>query len=101
VLEEIRDDGFYVGSQDLDPGIIGIAAPVLDHRGAVAGAIAVSAPVSRMTESDIPAFIRLILDACRKTSCQLGYVDPPVGPASRPQANSHSSQLTASKRGAR
>jgi DNA-binding IclR family transcriptional regulator len=79
VLYSIRANGFYIGTQDLDPGIIGIASPVLDHRGTVAGAIAVSAPASRMTESDIPGLVGLIVDACRKTSCQMGYVGPPVG----------------------
>jgi DNA-binding IclR family transcriptional regulator len=80
LLAGIRADGYYVGPPDLDPGITGIAGPVLDHRGAVAGALAVSAPVSRMTDAVIPALVRVIRDACRKTSCQLGYPAPPVGP---------------------
>jgi IclR family transcriptional regulator, KDG regulon repressor len=76
LLDKVREAGYYSGSQDLDPGIGGIAAPIFDHECNLVGAMAVSAPISRLMESDLPRLISLVLDACRQTSEQLGHSSP-------------------------
>jgi DNA-binding IclR family transcriptional regulator len=77
VLDRIRADGFHIGTQDLDLGSNGIAGPVFDHHGAIAGAIGLSAPVTRLTESRLPDYVQQVLEACQNTSQQLGYAGSP------------------------
>jgi DNA-binding IclR family transcriptional regulator len=73
-LEQIRRDGYYVGTHDLDEHALGVAAPIFDHESRVCGAVSVSAPTIRMSE---PAEIRWLtertLDATASISRQLGY----------------------------
>ena len=77
MLDRIRAEGFYIGTQDLDLGSAGIAGPVFDHHGAIAGAIGLSAPVTRLTESSFPEYVQQVLEACHRTSQQLGYGGSP------------------------
>jgi DNA-binding IclR family transcriptional regulator len=73
-LEQIRRDGYYVGTHDLDEHALGVAAPIFDHENCICGAISVSAPAIRMSE---PAEIRWLtertLEATQVVSRQLGY----------------------------
>jgi DNA-binding IclR family transcriptional regulator len=73
-LEQIRHDGYYVGTHDLDEHALGVAAPIFDHENRVCGAVSVSAPTIRMSE---PAEIRWLTERTREAtesiSRQLGY----------------------------
>lgn len=76
-LAQIRRDGYYIGTHDLDEHALGVAAPVFDHESHISGAVSVSAPTIRMSE---PAEIRLLteqtLEATKQISRQLGYRSP-------------------------
>jgi IclR family transcriptional regulator, KDG regulon repressor len=76
VLAEIKRTGYHVGIRDLDDEALGIAAPIFDHDGHVAGAISVSAPVSRTSEQEIGRFISLVRGAADEISRQLGHHIP-------------------------
>ncbi len=73
VLSEIKRTGYHVGIRDLDDEALGIAAPIFDHDGHVAGAISVSAPVSRTSEPEIGRFINLVRNTANAISHQLGH----------------------------
>jgi DNA-binding IclR family transcriptional regulator len=73
-LGQIRRDGYYVGTHDLDEHALGVAAPVFDHEGNVRGAVSVSAPTIRMSEpSEIRWLTEQTLEITRLISRQLGY----------------------------
>jgi DNA-binding IclR family transcriptional regulator len=78
VLSEIKRTGYHVGIRDLDDEALGIAAPIFDHDGHVAGAISVSAPVSRTSEQEIGRFINLVRGNANAISHQLGHHVPPT-----------------------
>jgi IclR family transcriptional regulator, KDG regulon repressor len=46
-LEAARADGFAVADEELEPGLVGVAAPIRDFRGRVTAAVNVSAPKFR------------------------------------------------------
>jgi DNA-binding IclR family transcriptional regulator len=48
-LAEIRRLGYAIGREELEPGLVAIAAPVYDLAGRVAAAVSVSGPSFRMT----------------------------------------------------
>lgn len=73
LLTRIREDGYHVGSRDLDEGAVGIAAPIFDHGDCIAGAISISGPVSRIVGQSELAYINLVRDVCDEVSKQLGY----------------------------
>lgn len=73
VLAEIRRNGYHVGVRDLDEDALGVAAPIFDHDAHVAGAISVSAPVSRASEEEVGRFIDLVCAAAGEISRQLGH----------------------------
>jgi DNA-binding IclR family transcriptional regulator len=76
VLAEIRRTGYHVGIRDLDEDALGVAAPIFDHDAHVAGAISVSAPVSRTSEQEIGRFIDLVRTAAAEISRRLGHPVP-------------------------
>jgi IclR family KDG regulon transcriptional repressor len=74
VLAEIRQTGYHVGIRDLDEDALGVAAPIFDHDAHIAGAISVSAPVSRTSEEEIDRYIDLVRTAACEISRQLGHI---------------------------
>jgi DNA-binding IclR family transcriptional regulator len=79
LLEEIRCNGYHVGVGDLDEGALGIGAPVFDHHGRIAGAVSLSAPISRAPEHERPRLIELVTSCCDAISRQLGYTRERAG----------------------
>jgi len=74
LLEQIRSAGYHVAVEDLDEGALGIGAPIFDHHGHIAGAVSLSAPISRAPESDRPRLIELVTACCGDISRRLGYL---------------------------
>lgn len=54
-LERVRRDGFAVTDEELEEGLVAIAAPVFGRDGAPLAALSVSAPVGRLTRHQVPA----------------------------------------------
>jgi DNA-binding IclR family transcriptional regulator len=60
-LEKIRNNGFCVSTEELDPGVRGIAAPIIDKNGELKAGLSISGPVDRITDSKVEKFIPLVV----------------------------------------
>jgi DNA-binding IclR family transcriptional regulator len=72
-LCQIREQGFAVVEDELDPGAHSIAAPIRDHRGHVIAAISIAGPSHRFSEECVARYIQLVLHASSQISQALGY----------------------------
>ena len=72
-LERVERTGYAVEDQEVIVGEGGIAGPVFDNRGSVAGALGVSGPVERLLpEGPDPSLVALVREAARALSRDLG-----------------------------
>jgi IclR family acetate operon transcriptional repressor len=85
-LEVVRQQGWASSYEELEPGLVAVAAPVRDAGGTVVAGISVSAPVLRIGRDDVAdVAIPLVAEADR-LSRRLGYGSTPA------QANSAARQ---------
>ena len=75
-LDEVLERGWAADAEELEPGVVSIAAPIQDRRGVTVGAIGISGPVERLSEvgaprSDLVSFVR---EAARSVSRDLGAI---------------------------
>ncbi len=70
-LEKVRTAGFALDNEEIEEGLMCVAAPVVDERGTTCAAISISGPVSRVRgrPDDNIAAVR---EACRALSEDLG-----------------------------
>jgi IclR family transcriptional regulator, acetate operon repressor len=84
-IAAVRERGYAVTIEELEPGLVAVAAPVfadgpMSAEGPVAvGALSVSGPASRLTSRHLPAAAESCMAAARSLSAQLGHT-----PSSRP-----------------
>ncbi|MGW7514079.1 IclR family transcriptional regulator [Streptomyces sp. NPDC054796] len=79
VLERLRAEralGHVVAAEEYEPGLVAVAAPVHDHRGAVAAAVNVSAPVFRLPAEALPRVTEAVTEAARSLSAALNGARP-------------------------
>jgi DNA-binding IclR family transcriptional regulator len=74
-LARVRDDGYSVAWAELEDDMVGVASPVRDHRGQVAGALAIGAPISRVPKDALPTVAAHVMEAAQMLSTDLGYQD--------------------------
>lgn len=72
-LDEIRDQGYAITSDDLTEGVHSIAAPIWNDAGQLAAAISIAGPSNRFTEERIGRYTDLIQDGAARISRALGY----------------------------
>jgi IclR family transcriptional regulator, acetate operon repressor len=72
-LAAVRARGYAVTDEELEPGLIALAAPVHGYDGAVIAAISVSAPTSRMTKERLTLAAERCLDEAAGLAAVLGY----------------------------
>lgn len=72
-LQRVRARGWASAWGELEPELAAVAAPVRDHRGEVAGALVISAPISRVPEEALPGLGATLMGAARGLSRTLGY----------------------------
>jgi IclR family transcriptional regulator, acetate operon repressor len=72
-LAAVRDRGYAVTIEELEPGLVAVAAPVLAGSGSVVAALSVSGPASRLAGSQLTATADSCLTAGRWLSALLGY----------------------------
>jgi DNA-binding IclR family transcriptional regulator len=72
-LAGVRARGYAVSDEELEPGLIAIAAPVLRYDGTVVAALSVSAPTSRMKRDTATAVARRCVEEAAGLSSALGY----------------------------
>jgi DNA-binding IclR family transcriptional regulator len=67
-LGEIRTSGYAVDNEERTPGVICIGAAIHDHRGLPVGALSISGPAVRMTESGVAHLGGLVVKAAEAFS---------------------------------
>jgi DNA-binding IclR family transcriptional regulator len=72
-LATVRARGYAVTDEELEPGLIAIAAPVFGYDGAVVAALSVSAPTTRMTPERVAVAAERLMEETAGLSAVLGY----------------------------
>jgi DNA-binding IclR family transcriptional regulator len=73
-LVSARECGFAVTNEELEPGLVAVAAPVFAGGRTAIAALSVSAPASRLTGRQIPATAATCVNVARALSSTLGGV---------------------------
>jgi DNA-binding IclR family transcriptional regulator len=71
-LAQVRERGYAVDSEELEPHLCCVAGPVFDRTGAVVASISVSGPDTRIDEASIPAIADAVRRAAWQISARLG-----------------------------
>ncbi len=71
-LESVRARGFAIDDLENENGVRCVGAAILDHQGAIAGALSVSAPAFRFSLEDALRLGPKIASAAQEVSAQLG-----------------------------
>ncbi len=72
-LAEIRRRGWASTWEELEIGLVAVAAPVRGPDGSVVGAVSVTGPSARIPRERIPTIAAAATDAAATASAQLGY----------------------------
>jgi DNA-binding IclR family transcriptional regulator len=72
-LAQVRRTGYAVGHEELEPGLVAIAAPIYGLGGRVEGAVSVSGPAFRMPEAAIADYAPHVVGAAAAISRGLGH----------------------------
>src|SRR5271170_3053988 len=72
-LTTVRSRGYAVTDEELEPGLIALAAPVYGYDGAVVAALSVSAPAARMTRDRLTVAAGHCVAESAGLSAVLGY----------------------------
>jgi len=75
-LAKIRSQGYAASLGEWEPDLAGVAAPVFGYDGAIVAAMAVSAPMSRLSPDRLPETAELVVRLAREASEALGHADP-------------------------
>lgn len=75
-LESIRSGALAYSREELNEGVVGMACPVFDFNGHVAGSIVIPIPSIRLNAAKERKIERLLREACARLSRQLGYEAP-------------------------
>jgi IclR family acetate operon transcriptional repressor len=73
LLEQVGDDGVAVNYGRTSVDEVGVAAPVLDHRGQMVAAVMVAAPRYRVTQEQVDLLSAACTEASREVSQRLGF----------------------------
>ena len=72
-LQRIRTIGYAVNTGEWREQVVGVAAPVRDATGAVVGALGISGPAERITDTTISNTVPRLIELAAKASARLGY----------------------------
>ena len=67
-LDHIREDGFAVTTEEVDPGATAVAAPVLDSNNQLVAGLSVAGPKDRFGEERLPELIELVVASAQRIS---------------------------------
>jgi IclR family transcriptional regulator, acetate operon repressor len=80
-LADVRRRGYAVTDEELEPGLVAVAAPVRSDGGTVVAALSVSAPATRLTPDLITGVAARCAEQAGALSAVLGHRPPgPAGP---------------------
>lgn len=71
-IGEIRARGYAVDDEEIEVGLRCVAAPIRDHSGAVAAAVSISGPTTRITAASLEDVARAVGDCARTIARELG-----------------------------
>jgi DNA-binding IclR family transcriptional regulator len=71
-LQQIREQGYGLDNEEIEPGLRCIAAPVFDHSGQIVASISISGPVTRLMDAELPAAIEIVKAAASQISQDMG-----------------------------
>ncbi len=73
-LREVADRGCAVNYGETSLEEVGVAAPVVDHRGEVVAAVLLSAPRFRISTEQLSVLVEAVTAAAQQVSSRLGGV---------------------------
>jgi DNA-binding IclR family transcriptional regulator len=73
-LKEIRARGYALSRGELDPDVVGIAAPIREESGAVTAALSVAALTHHIPDERVAEVAAAVDTAARKITCQLALI---------------------------
>jgi DNA-binding IclR family transcriptional regulator len=73
-LDTIRHQGYAIDNQEIIPGGICVAAPIIDKTNRTVAAISVTMAAMRWTEETIPNIIGKVCSAANYVSARLGKI---------------------------
>jgi IclR family acetate operon transcriptional repressor len=94
-LERVRQRGYAVTDEELEPGLVAVAAPVFGDAMTAVAAVSVSGPASRLTPAQVPAAGKRCMAAARSLSAVLGH-EPPEPASTEPASTEPASTELAS-----
>lgn len=72
-LDRVREQGWAVSAEELEPGYMAVAAPVRGAHGDVVAAVSVGGPRNRLTPASVAGVARKVRAAAARMSERLGY----------------------------
>jgi IclR family acetate operon transcriptional repressor len=91
-LPRVRELGWASAYEELEPGLVAVAAPVWDSRGTVVAGISVSGPVQRVARDEVPRIAATLVAACDRLSRRLGHATSAARDASEAATGSPGSR---------
>ncbi|HRV91712.1 MAG TPA: IclR family transcriptional regulator [Anaerolineae bacterium] len=73
-LVQVREQGYAVVHEELQPGVSSVAAPVCDHSQSVCAAVTISGPTYRIGADEVLSFLQPLQETAHGISAQLGCV---------------------------
>lgn len=74
VLDKIRQAGFGLAEEEMERGLSGVAAPILNHEGQAVAAVGVSGPSFRLTRSRLQELGPVVKETAARISKEIGHV---------------------------
>jgi DNA-binding IclR family transcriptional regulator len=71
-IEKVRLNGYSESFEERNEGAAGLAAPVLDNEGGLAGAVGLSGPMSRLSPENIERYSEQVIQAAHDIATGLG-----------------------------
>ncbi len=81
-LARIRELGYALDDEEGIRGLRCLACPIRDTFGEVVAALSISSPLTQLSDSEVPHYVRLVQEASLWASVQLGYRTSTVNIAS-------------------
>lgn len=70
--ESIRRAGYHMTFGERDPAVASVAAPVFSHNHVIAGALAVTGPIERLTRAAASKYVPVLSNAAARLTLELG-----------------------------
>jgi DNA-binding IclR family transcriptional regulator len=75
-LARVRERGYAVSTEELEPGFVAVGVPVRSADGLVVAAISLGGPKGRLTPDEVAAYTRRLPAAAGRIAARLGFREP-------------------------